>query len=917
MKKLTYSHMAAARLRANKRQYLSLALGIFLSIFLISSMVLGAYGVYLAAREKRYEKVGSVDVVILENDTFSEEEIRALDQYDRIGHAYVLGKVENCNLFVGYYDEIGASLLNLSPVSGRLPKNEGEIAMEASAMDVLENEWNLGDSVGLNICAIDGEPERRSYTLVGILPERSVHLEVIDHDGINSIPAIITSTQEKGFAVGRVGVNYVMGLRRGVSMAAAMDTMLKVWKDRFFTFYGLSNSGEQISYFSSSLGEMLDADSEMFQLIFMAGFLVSALVLSCAVGISGAMEGVLAKRQEEIGVLRALGATRRQIRRMFGRENLLLAAILAPASIMMSMGAVGVVSAIFPAEVKFGFTIWLLAPVLVFSVVVILLAGYLPLVRVSKLMPMSVIRDTAMLRRSKRIKAQRSFYAPKLISSRQVRFHPSRQIGASLLVGLMLLCSGLLSLMLSEYRSYTYTDQAAFELRNDRGFYSTEANIHTYEREGISNQSLVQLRGLDHVKSIRITRELPVTAILPQVPRYAVIASKDIQLGILNEEMAATAEKLRGGMLGNEGYIDKYWAQEREDYLKFLADYKIDGEAYGMSLQTVELTEENVQTLESTLASGKINVDAINAGQEVIVVAPEVWVKESGSGGYTMATSEKEAEKLAGTGEAVLLAWNDAFFVGQSLPLLQLYQTESDGQVYRNDATVAVGAVLRDIRVGWIHASDDAIILTTEQGLQNLNLRAEGVHEISVYLEGEITLEEEELLERQITAIARRTDGYSVSNRMEAFRESEREDRQTVLLMISISLIFFAVAVGMIVSSVTRQLQSEGRTIGMLRAVGADEQAILGCYSGQIKVSVGGGVVISLGLWLVYVLLSVIKMLKHQAFDDILEYYAPLVWTAAVTVVLAALCGLICRVLLRKRIREIVNKSIIENIKEL
>lgn len=917
MKMLTYSSMAVARLRANKRQYLSLALGIFLSIFLISSMVLGAYGVYLAAREKRYEKVGSADVVILDNDTFSEEEIRALGQYDRIGHAYVLGKVENCNLFVGYYDEIGASLLNLSPVSGRLPENEGEIAMEASAMDVLENEWILGDSVKLNICAIDGEPEQRSYTLVGILPERSVHLEVIDHDGINSFPAIITSTQEKGFAVGRVGVNYVMGLRSGVSMAAAMDTMWKVWRDRFFTYYGFSNSGEQMSYFSSTLGEMLDADSEMFQMIFMAGFLVAALVLSCAVGISGAMEGVLAKRQEEIGVLRALGATRRQIRRMFGRENLLLAAILAPASIVVSMGAVWVLSMLFPMEVKFGFTLWLLAPVLVFSVVVILLAGYLPLVRASKLMPMSVIRDTAMLRRSKRVKSQRSFSAPKLISSRQARFHPSRQIGASLLVGLMLLCSGLLSVALSEYRSYTYTAQAAFELRNDRGGYATEANIHIYDRNAISDQSLAQLRGLDHVKSIRITRELPVTAILPQVPRYAVMASNGIQLGILDEEMAATAEEWLGSMLGNEGYIGKYWAQEREGYLKFLADYKIGGEAYGMALQTVELTEDNVQTLESTLASGKINVDAINAGQEVIVVAPEVWVKEYGTGGYTIATSEKEAEKMAGTGEAVLMAWNDVFFAGQSLPLLQLYQTESDGQVYRNDATVTVGAVLSDIRMGWLYVSDDAIILTTEQGLRNLNLRAEGIHEISVYLEGEITLEEEELLERQITAIARRTDGYSVSNRMEAFRENEREDRQTVLLMISISLVFFAVAVGMIVSSVTRQLQSEGRTIGMLRAVGADERAILGCYSGQIKASVGGGLVISLGLWLVYMLLGVIQMLKYMRLGDILESYTSLVRVVEVTVVLAALCGLVCRVLLRKCIREIVNRSIIENIKEL
>ena len=38
MKKLTFSTMAAARLRANKRQYLSLVIGIFLAIFLVTTL---------------------------------------------------------------------------------------------------------------------------------------------------------------------------------------------------------------------------------------------------------------------------------------------------------------------------------------------------------------------------------------------------------------------------------------------------------------------------------------------------------------------------------------------------------------------------------------------------------------------------------------------------------------------------------------------------------------------------------------------------------------------------------------------------------------------------------------------------------------------------------------------------------------
>ena len=65
MKKLTYSAMATARLRANKRSYVSLLLGIFLSIFLISTFVLCVYAVYQCTLDKRYEKVGDVDMVVM------------------------------------------------------------------------------------------------------------------------------------------------------------------------------------------------------------------------------------------------------------------------------------------------------------------------------------------------------------------------------------------------------------------------------------------------------------------------------------------------------------------------------------------------------------------------------------------------------------------------------------------------------------------------------------------------------------------------------------------------------------------------------------------------------------------------------------------------------------------------------------
>ena len=64
-----------------------------------------------------------------------------------------------------------------------MPEKSGEIAIEQSAIDILGGDWKIGDKVELDITPIDGAEETRAFILVGILPERSMHLERIDYDG--------------------------------------------------------------------------------------------------------------------------------------------------------------------------------------------------------------------------------------------------------------------------------------------------------------------------------------------------------------------------------------------------------------------------------------------------------------------------------------------------------------------------------------------------------------------------------------------------------------------------------------------------------------------------------------------------------------------------------------------------------------
>ena len=165
---------------------------------------------------------------------------------------------------------------------------------------------------------------------------------------------------------------------------------------------------------------------------------------------------------------------------------------------------------------------------------------------------------------------------------------------------------------------------------------------------------------------------------------------------------------------------------------------------------------------------------------------------------------------------------------------------------------------------------------------------------------------------RQLTNISGRSEYHSVQNQVEVFRKSQENNRQTFLMFGSVLTVFFAVSVGMIVSSATRQLHSQGRMIGMLRAVGADTRTILGCFRGQIRATVWGGFVPVAGLFGIMGLIQLIDS-PSRALWNLLETGVMLASPAFLTI----LCSFICSLILRLRIREIVSKSIIDNIREL
>lgn len=905
MKALTVNRMAAARLRTNRKTYVSLIVGIFLSVFLVSTLVLCIQGVVLAQLEQIDKRMGYEDAFLLDTPELPDSALAETGFFDSIGHVYVSAAVKDIDIYLGWYDDAGASLLCRQLLEGRMPEKAGEIAMERSAMLAIreDGQWQLGDQVTLNLTPIDGVEEQRTFTLVGVLAEQSGSLAISQRGSllfVAGFPAILVSPEESAFSSGRTVLHRLMTLKVPITkeLFESMDDLISRYSMWYGKFRVKTITGRLLNDYSSV--EVLGLNSDAMVIGIMAGMLILSLLLSCCVGIAGSMEGILNKRREEIGILRALGATKGQIRRMFGRESWLLALLMAPASIALSCLLVWGLEKWMPESMIFRFDLRLMIPIVILSAASILLSGSIPLRRASNQMPMSVLRDTRLLRKAKHLRSRKQFSVPSLIARRLVRLYPTRLLGSVILAGLMCFCAAIFAIVSYQGANIFMPSNSAYDIAIDsRGFRSF---ISLQSGQGLSDQSLNQLASLPHVRKVDVGRNLRVNLLLENktgyfdlgyMPNYHMMSEEDCMECYRRMGTEINAEN-------EEGYRQSY-NDEQQAYSALRKAQNISQEVVYTELQT--LSVEELREFEPYLGSGRINVDAINAGQEVLILAPKVYLIPSEKGGWYSADASR-AQKAAAT----LSVENDWAYAGQTLPIMQLYTEDAmeysgpTDRLYANctrlDAVVTVGGVLdkQPDSLGGLWGS----VLTTEQGLRNMGLNRNGYVGIQIYLDGEVDADTEEELTRSINAIARRAENSRMANNMEIAREDARSYYQLVVLLGAIALVFFAVSAGMILSTVTRQLQADGQRIGMLRAVGADEKTILGCYSGQVFLSLALGMVLAVVLWV--------------CMDVGLAYCFRGI---AAIVLFSGSCLGLCILLLRRRVRQVTNQSIIENIREL
>ncbi len=938
MKRLTMNQVARASLKANKKAYRSLMITVFLTVYLVTVASLCCYGTWLARQEKTADKVGYIDCFILGSPEVTDEQLRQSGLFSRIGHVYLSAQIGETGIYTGFYDEEGSELLHRRCVQGRFPEKEGEIAIEQSALEIMRLDLAIGDSVTWDMNPINGVSEERTYTLTGILNEQTSYLDVsnmyLSSDSVTAWPAALVSSEEQGYTVGNLQINRMMTYAPFVFFRQVEQFSMKA--EPFFQVFAVSRHYGSAVGWDPTAEDLANAVVQMFFWLILG----LCLLLATGIGISGAMESILAKKTEEIGMLRAAGATRRQITRLFGRDAWIIALISLPAGAGAGILTAWGISLLSSDEILFGFSPWLILPVLGVSALCIFLSSRMPLRRASKQPPMGVLRDTAMLRKARRFRTKTQFKASRLIAGRQTFLHPFRQAGAAVMIALML--TG----------AFFTVELGLASVRNSDDQYDFSLSVHSWHEGGVlsfsemaeqkklTDQDLQQIAEIPEVDQIRFVQTGEVNLVLRgEITPYL----QDTYVG--EEEILFTDENGQTSTYIQKNPINVSLLYGSLDYLLLETEPEMDSVPFGdpwstynyyhrmKTVQQVTGTDGRLFPTEvimidpgnsivrNAVQKGTISAEKLDSGEEVLVYAPDQYVGrklKTREGEYSyISTRRKETGHDV---EWIAENHNDYFYPGQRLELLQLVDQDPTNIIYHDEdknyeryarmeqrnASAAVGAVLSgDMLLDTMLSPECVSILTTRSGAQTLGIVLRNPMKIKISLGESVDEDTEEAIQKRLEQIAMRAD-MSVFNNLKYHRESRQKYRQFIALFIGIVVLFFAVSVAMQVGNIGRQIRADQRMIGTMRAVGADSKALLGCYLLPVLVACVTGLALGTGFFLL------MKGLGDQMFP---AYYPEVI--LPLFILLSVLCCFCCIAGVRTRLRQLLRQSVVENIREL
>lgn len=838
MKGLTMNRLALAGLRANRKEYRQMALGIFLAVFLAVGTALGIWAMWEKKTETKLLRFGKADGFLFGALHLEPDALERTGLISKIGTVSVLGTMDGHPF--GYYDQEAEDLLCRQFLSGRMPQDEREIALEEAALNAICPGAALGDRVTLFLTSRSGQSQERCFTLAGILRSPYTSDANIDWTLQDTIPA------------------YAIGLPQ-ILVCANADPFQDDSPVRQFVFTFSESGTLDLLHARFPASSLLGVDAlgstyvpehiffsapSIFRLEYTAPVLSAggALLLAAMIGIFDAASGQFARKEKQYRLLRAVGATRRQIVAVSRREAMLLALVLAPGAALCAVGFVKLCCVLLPEDAAFALPGSLLLGSLVLSFVLVWAAASLPVLWSFR---GGVLEEKAPPKKKIYRTSSKSFSPARLLAWRNLRSQPFRTIGCIILVVLLNVTAVLLGVTSLE------SLDSAKALWDTQAFVAVQRSPGSYD--GIGDQEVEALRALPGVSSVHIRRCAKTYGLTDRVGTYyPKLGLSNFHLRAYHPEITYDPEDLS---VGHSAAMWQEWQKKIQSILN--TDQIV--------ISTYLLTVEDISFFSPYLLEGTIDEAAINSGQAILVYAPDYHIERSRYG-RSVSTNPSQQK----TDRNIEFVKNDQFLLGSTQALAQVDPDPDSyvpfakkGQETKvSTASAEICGIVGPFQTNSWFTWDTPSIITTVQGAQNLGLDTGAVEHLTIELDGTVP---DSVLEPQICGILGKDD-YSLINNVARLRDIRRNYTATLLFLGSLFLAFLACTVTLLRGSRIRDIQAKADTIHILWSLGCEDKDLAAIWQREILYVFLVGFLISIAVELLLMRPTIFWGLKDHLF---------------------------------------------------
>lgn len=380
----TLTNLVKGNLKSSKAKSVLICITIMLTTTLLTSVGIicnnwlktnkAATIEYSGSFEGIYKRVNKDKLDIIKNNA-------SIDQYG-IYKAIGTSQYEDSNLGLIYADNTIKNMANIKFEDGTMPEKENEIAIESGYLNLLNNGAKIGDKIKLSYESLStGEIKEKEFILSGILQTSDISKAQKSYSAIISKSYFVSEEVDENTKY-NVYINIVKPKK--LTADEVKESILSIAKNMGIEEYDVRINTDYIN-----------ASNPDPQVI--AGGIIVALIiiLSSMLVIYSIFYVSVINKVHEYGKLRAVGATKRQIRKIILREGFILSCISIPLGIAIGylIGQVVILKALKMDRYGVGgMNIFIAIGVSVITVISVLLSLLKPMKMACNISPVEAMR---------------------------------------------------------------------------------------------------------------------------------------------------------------------------------------------------------------------------------------------------------------------------------------------------------------------------------------------------------------------------------------------------------------------------------------------------------------------------------------------------------------------------------------------